>query len=573
MFSKVAPSLKNNPDDYLSYVLKDEHGRAWDHVREQELIAALSKYMDENGASSEALARWAGGQAGSSWQSSPAAWKEIIMQARDVPRKHYIDKMGSTSTATELENHLKHTTLDKLRRTLIIQHAFTYHLLTTTELPQSNIETRTMKLGRTEPPARAKDIHGKNLSDMPGYSSTRDSGHDVEPKRGAAESFSAYRWVYVKASSGTAVHTVQEVPHHRIFGSYLQNRPRGSSMFAGDGENEFIVDTHGLTAKLVHRSHAEAQMKTYTPGETAARLAKLKEDWQTENRGGQAVKRTAEELPKIVRTTTFTPPEQRPVRSAPAPSAPSPVQPTGNQVPQPGYWVTTYGTPEYQALTPAQKTALNVAATAAGKAAVKLGEDAGVKIKPFGMTFSKAYAEAAKKFMKQMADAAALAPKQFDVEPGPYVAQPKQKAAKEKAAADLAAGKPKKTVLNKQNKAAQKQFATEMAEAAKKLKIEAILEGAPATPADYAAHVAQKAYDEAFQKATSAYFQGVKQLNAIAAATQAALIQQGLTPSTVKLQVAQDAARKAIGNLIKQGVTDPKVLRQQGEVAFWAAYY
>jgi hypothetical protein len=62
---------------------------------------------------------------------------------------------------------------------------------------------------------------------------------DVKMKRGVLESTSIYKTVKV---FGTEV-TIQDVPIHRIFGTYWQERSpgRGGSAFLGDNENEFVA--------------------------------------------------------------------------------------------------------------------------------------------------------------------------------------------------------------------------------------------------------------------------------------------------------------------------------------------
>lgn len=107
-------------------------------------------------------------------------------------------------------------------------HAFHVEILRKTGL---NVKGGMVKVYRTEP---SSIVHPEDV------------GVPKVRTRGLAESFSLLKPIRVY---GTEL-TVQDVPLHRVLGTYLTDRPDGGAyaadMYAGDDENEVVVNTENL---------------------------------------------------------------------------------------------------------------------------------------------------------------------------------------------------------------------------------------------------------------------------------------------------------------------------------------
>ena len=283
--AKLLTQDKNDPT-----LLYDEARRLFDHLRNPEVIKKLFAYMSKGSEKApQAHGLWASSQAGSSWDAEPRAWKQVAMNQRNVSEKNYVTSVRTKGSTASGLDHVKQFGFSEgdIRHAMVVQHAFTYHVLSTVALPNNSRETGTMQLIRTESTS-AKTSTGRSVRDLL-------NGEKVEIQRGALESFSAFKWVAVHGS----VYTVQEVPHHRILASYMQSKGKGgaSYMFAGDGENEFIAMTEGLEIEKTFERRYGVAAPEYKPGAKAAQMAIEKVRWRTENRTGQIPPPAAIPLP------------------------------------------------------------------------------------------------------------------------------------------------------------------------------------------------------------------------------------------------------------------------------------
>ncbi|MDP9352114.1 MAG: hypothetical protein M3P51_11305, partial [Chloroflexota bacterium] len=107
-----------------------------------------------------------------------------------------------------------------------------YHTLGAMDFKHNDRARRMVQLMRTEDKA-VMDVHGMKVGDKQAM------------KRGPLESFSLVQKVTVYGTETT----VQDVPHHRIFGLYFWERqPNSGQFFLGDHENEFVAMADGLVA-------------------------------------------------------------------------------------------------------------------------------------------------------------------------------------------------------------------------------------------------------------------------------------------------------------------------------------
>jgi hypothetical protein len=164
-------------------------------------------------------------QGGNSWNNIPMAYKYYVAKQGKDNLKDYFWRGGLSASKKAYEKVVSKYGEETFKKTFDAYHAFTYELLTTTELPNIDRERGVAILWRTETPVAVGDA-------KPG-----ESGH--RGMRGAAESTSLLNPVYVNGD----ILTKQEIPLTDILGTYLTERipGKGGHSFYGDHENEFIA--------------------------------------------------------------------------------------------------------------------------------------------------------------------------------------------------------------------------------------------------------------------------------------------------------------------------------------------
>ena len=98
-------------------------------------------------------------------------------------------------------------------------------------------------------------------SDVVDLYNIKDGDRDRDITRGACESSSIFETVSVEGN----IVTLQEVPHHRVFGSYFFTRDLQypAAMFAGDGENEFVFIPEGIKTSRKGTSFGQENTQTW----------------------------------------------------------------------------------------------------------------------------------------------------------------------------------------------------------------------------------------------------------------------------------------------------------------------
>lgn len=121
----------------------------------------------------------------------------------------------------------------KYRETFTAWHAFNYEFMRNVEFAGNDIGQGLVRLIRTE------SLRVMQLNKL-------QRGQSGVMRRGAVESTSIFRKVSVFGTE----ETVQDVPHHRIFGNYMLERAPGqnTASFLGDHENEIVAMMDGIVS-------------------------------------------------------------------------------------------------------------------------------------------------------------------------------------------------------------------------------------------------------------------------------------------------------------------------------------
>ncbi|SCE47330.1 hypothetical protein GA0115240_16572 [Streptomyces sp. DvalAA-14] len=204
-------------------------------------------WLDENGGDSSMLGEWAASQGGGSITSEAQRFKVLMSFFRPSRDEdgYFMNRLNSTFHDPELD-------LPRLGfpaaylRSVAAQHAFTHEILRRVDIPNVDRQRGVVQLMRLE---------GRNLLQDYNEGTTMTPNAEVRMRRGPAESFS----LMAPYKDPTEEHhtlgpfwvTSQEVPLHRIFGTYFQSRaltpddPADRSLFYGESENEFLTMGEG----------------------------------------------------------------------------------------------------------------------------------------------------------------------------------------------------------------------------------------------------------------------------------------------------------------------------------------
>jgi hypothetical protein len=232
----------NDSDNYEFTKMIDKNGKEFDDLRgTNSIVKDLDNYMKDSGGNYYIINDWMGGQAGYSWSSASQAVKYFMSNQRNVPKDSFWWGPNNTSNPPHQNSENDYNIAvtahgkEKFGDTLTMYHAFTYELLSKTDIPNKN-KDGTLDLIRTE---------DKYVTDSYGLK-PGDTGYI---KRGSLESTSIVKDIYIS----TTEMTTQKVPIHRVFATYLTERSPGSKQtpFFSDNENEFLAMLEGIESKHV----------------------------------------------------------------------------------------------------------------------------------------------------------------------------------------------------------------------------------------------------------------------------------------------------------------------------------
>jgi hypothetical protein len=216
---------------------KDENGKDFDSLRGSSgVMTHVAKYIEANGGDMGVIESWASAQAGDSWGGGPRKFKAwIASKLEGDPADAYFWSGGYASSKSYYDD-MSESRKEKFDKTMSAWHAFNYEQLKRIHLPTADQDKELIRVMRTEDP----DV--MRLHKMV-------PGDEKVMTRGAAESTSMFQKFSYKGSE----RTIQDVPFHRVWGTYLTSRgPSGyGGMFAGDNENELVADMRGLKARYL----------------------------------------------------------------------------------------------------------------------------------------------------------------------------------------------------------------------------------------------------------------------------------------------------------------------------------
>jgi hypothetical protein len=216
------------------------HGKEWDDLRgKASIVHDLNAYMTKIGGDPALIGSWQSAQGDSSWSSESKAFKYYLTKQRSVKQADDYYWSGGVDTAKrEYDRALRDISEATYQRSVQVYHSFIYNFLQRADFEMNDRRAGVVRLVRTEDPSVLR-----SCGFSPDNPSTKKA---ISLTRGAAESGSIYQTVVV---NGDCL-TLQEVPHHRVFGAYFIERldqpGRGHTPFYGDSENEFVFMGAGL---------------------------------------------------------------------------------------------------------------------------------------------------------------------------------------------------------------------------------------------------------------------------------------------------------------------------------------
>jgi SPP1 gp7 family putative phage head morphogenesis protein len=215
------------PSGRGSVVPLDQDGQAFDHLRGPDsVVLDLRDYINTHGGNYDAIIGYQRGQSTSSWSPDSSALKHFVMKNRSVDAGQYYVAGGVEG---RFKNAIAQYGEEAYAESMAAWHAFNHEMLSKAQMPGYKFGDK-LRLVRTENQAV---IQGAGLK-------VGDRG--VTMVRGAVESTSLYNPVTVYGGELT----VQDVPIHRVMGTYWTEKTPGTgtlydSGFLDDDENEFTA--------------------------------------------------------------------------------------------------------------------------------------------------------------------------------------------------------------------------------------------------------------------------------------------------------------------------------------------
>lgn len=226
VIDRLPKELRRRNDEV---VVVDSNGKEFDNLRGRDShMLAVENYINSNGGQYSLVRQWMTGQAISSWSKDAQAYKWFLANQRSIDLDNYFWFDGADQARRYYEGIGEPAYAD----TFAAWHAFNYEMMRHIQFENNDRVNQTVTLMRTE------DLSVMQMNNLnPG-------DRQVVMRRGVAESTSIYQKVSVYGSELT----VQQVPYHRVLGSYFYERypGQGGTAFMGDDENEFVCLLDGV---------------------------------------------------------------------------------------------------------------------------------------------------------------------------------------------------------------------------------------------------------------------------------------------------------------------------------------
>jgi SPP1 gp7 family putative phage head morphogenesis protein len=251
---KLPVALESRFDPSDQWVVRDDQGALWDALRRtgrrKSVVEELATVMADNGGDHTVIEHWAISQSGGSWSlQSQAAKLWYARQRTDlVLEDDLFWQNGVKGAEHNLRSQYNYVGQDKYETTLSLWHAFNYELMTKTDFPGNDRAAGTVRLFRSEEKKIMTDA-GFTIGSWKAGQKPKGVYESGIMRRGGLESTSIFEDIYVTGSELT----IQDVPHHRIFGTYFTEKTPGANDagYLSNGENEFLAMLDGITTHYV----------------------------------------------------------------------------------------------------------------------------------------------------------------------------------------------------------------------------------------------------------------------------------------------------------------------------------
>ena len=231
------------------------------------------RYMLQNDLDIGLLNRWSSEQAASSWREYPKAHKMFIQKNRADASKGFWWKEGQYDggrlTAAQYKKLMKKH--PQWAETMAQHHAMNYEILNKVKFFNNDNAAGLCRIIRTENSGFLNDT-------LYAHRANKSFGQVAQMKRGYAESGSIFRDFYYQGD----MITIQEVEHANIISTFITNKVDESeevfySMFAGDGENEFVC---------VFKPDTDMVTRPYRDLPDSYKGAHIRDEWKSGNLEG-----------------------------------------------------------------------------------------------------------------------------------------------------------------------------------------------------------------------------------------------------------------------------------------------
>lgn len=230
--------------DVMSSLLKEKANAVLGTMESSNIIKDLSKQVksdDEKGADWIKHYNEIAGQHADEVKALTTELKPLKVDLA-ATRKKNLEDSKSLVLKTRLDS--------EFGRAMTAQHAYTYALLDSIDLPNHDKDAGIARIIRTDSDRRIERAFSLARQADPSISTTKSVaagqllGKEIDISRALGESFSGFRTVFVSNSDVS----VSDIPFHRVLGTFWQQKygSNGTSLFLGEGEEEYFVMPKGL---------------------------------------------------------------------------------------------------------------------------------------------------------------------------------------------------------------------------------------------------------------------------------------------------------------------------------------
>lgn len=213
ILEKVADKLEIKGNAEEGILIDPKTGKLFNDLRgTNSVVDKLVEYIKSIGGDYALVQDYLDDQKGDSWNFLPQVFKFHIAKLRTLSEGAYYWRDTFKVAENKYNNYMLTGDKDKFEKTFCACHAFTTEMLNKMDLPGKDNKEQTIKIYRTESRVVLEEMECQKTSD---------EQFDNMMYRGALESGSITIPVIVYSPEVT----VQKVPTHRIFWTYLTKNP------------------------------------------------------------------------------------------------------------------------------------------------------------------------------------------------------------------------------------------------------------------------------------------------------------------------------------------------------------